>query len=158
VDTPRWFADEMVGRLARYLRFVGCDTAYERGLSDDEVIAKAATEDRVVLTRDRALARRAGRSLLLSSPALATQWHEVARAYPGLPHDVSFSRCTLCNGVLVPAGPSSEANEDPTVPWSRVRAGLPLYRCTGCAHLFWEGSHTARVRATLRTWTGAAVP
>jgi len=29
----------MVGRLARYLRFVGCDTVYARGMSDDEICA-----------------------------------------------------------------------------------------------------------------------
>src|SRR5580658_184832 len=54
----RWWADEMLGRLARYLRMVGLDTAYVPGLTDDEVVRRAGAEGRTLLTRDRQLARR----------------------------------------------------------------------------------------------------
>ena len=149
---PRWIADEMVGRLARYLRMVGCDTAYARGLSDDEIVRIAEAEERIVLTRDRRLAERAAGSLLLTSPALPDQWRAVRAAFPETPKDVRFERCTECNERLErvtspPAGMRPEG-----VPWDRVDAGLALYRCVGCGHYYWEGSHTADVRARIAGW------
>ncbi len=152
MTVPRWLADEMVGRLARYLRFVGCDTLYVRGLSDDKILAWAQREDRVLLTRDRRLAARAPRSLLLDSPEIGAQWRSVRRAYPDLPNDVRFERCTECNGELELYRPGPEAPREGPVPWDRVDRGLLLYRCRACGHLYWEGSHTASIRSRLAAW------
>ena len=150
---PRWLADEMVGRLARYLRFVGCDTTYARGSRTRRILSQARADGRVILTRDRALASRAERSLLLESPTLADQWRAVRSAYPNLPTEVRFERCTLCNGRLEKiTEPSPEPRVD-GVPWDRVARGLPLFRCGACGHYYWEGSHTADIRARLAAWT-----
>lgn len=158
VSVPRWLADEMVGRLARYLRFVGCDTAYARGMSDPEIVALATREDRVVLTRDRSLARRAPRALLLTSPSLREQWRAVRAAFPQVPEHVSFQRCTECNGPLRAAGSDPGPDPDPKVPWDRVARGLSLYRCANCGHYYWEGSHTADMRARLEAWSRESPP
>ena len=147
---PRWLVDEMLGRLARYLRFVGCDTVYVRGAADDELLERARREGRVLLTRDRELSRRARASFLVESPHLAEQWRAVRAAYPTVPTTVAFDRCTLCNGRLEPedAGPAgSLADAPPELP----RRG-PLYRCCECGHRYWEGSHTSSIRARLATW------
>ncbi len=153
---PRWLADEMVGRLARYLRFVGCDTEYARGLPDEEIVERARREDRVLLTRDRALAARCPGSLLLTSPNLEDQWRTVRAAYPELPTTVAFRRCTECNGRLEPFTPAPGAPRDERIPWDRVAGGLPLYRCANCGHVYWEGTHTAGIRDRLRAWTPGA--
>jgi len=162
VGSPRWLADEMVGRLARYLRFAGCDTVYVRGLTDEEILDEARREDRVILTRDRRLAGRAPRSLLLTSPFIADQWREVRAAYPGIPSTVTFDRCTECNGSLVRVPPSSPPSGPSVpvdgVPWDRVALGLELYRCSACNHYYWEGSHTADVRARLARWAQEPPP
>lgn len=148
----------MVGRLARYLRFVGCDTAYARGWSDDRVLEIARREDRIVLTRDRALARRTTRALLLSSPAISEQWRQVVASFPAIPRTPSFRRCTLCNGGLVPYAVEPGQPRPETVPWDRVAAGLPLFRCGACGHLYWEGSHTANVGRQLARWSEGSGP
>lgn len=158
VAQPRWLADEMVGRLARYLRFVGCDTTYARGLTDDEILARARSEERVILTRDRRLAERAPRALLLESPNIEDQWRAVRTAFPDLPSEVRFERCTECNERLSRVPPPSEPGTAEGVPWDRVLQGLPLYRCPACAHYYWEGSHTADIRARLGLWTRGAPP
>ncbi len=148
----RWLADEMVGRLARYLRFVGLDTRYARGLSDEEVRRLAREEDRTLVTRDRALAARTPGAVLLTSPRLGEQWRELRTAHPEIPGEVRFERCTECNGLLRPAPDPFPQPRPDGVPWERVDGGLPLYACGACGHLYWEGSHTARIRAQLERW------
>jgi uncharacterized protein len=142
----------MVGRLARYLRFVGCDTVYARGLDDAEILERARVEDRIIVTRDRALAARAPDSVLLTSPHLADQWKALRAVHPEVPSEVSFVRCTECNGVLHPYTPTLDAVRDPGIPWDRVALGLSLFRCSDCAHVYWQGTHTARIRAQLARW------
>lgn len=155
---PRLLADEMVGSLARYLRMMGCDTTYARGWSDAEIVRTARLEDRVVVTRDRQLARRAEKSLLLTSPRLEDQVRSAWAAFPEVGAEVRFERCTLCNGLLGRSSvPASGADAD-GIPWDRVSAGLPLYRCRECGHAYWEGSHTAEVRRRLRAWASERSP
>ncbi len=146
----------MVGRLARYLRIAGCDTAYARGLDDAEILALARSEDRIIVTRDRALAARAPRSVLVTSPYLADQWRTVRATHPEVPSEVSFVRCTECNGPLEPYAPPLGTDPFPGIPWDRVVLGLSLYRCTVCKHVYWEGTHTASLRAQLARWAKEA--
>ena len=50
-----FFADVMLGKLARWLRMLGYDTAYERKIDDADVVGRVLREDRWLLTRDRHL-------------------------------------------------------------------------------------------------------
>jgi uncharacterized protein len=152
VAARRWLADEMVGRLARYLRFVGEDVEYVRGASDDDVIARATEGDREILTRDRALAARCSRAFLLRSSELGTQWKELRAAWPGIGAELRFDRCTECNGRLEPYRRGSAPEHEAQLPSvGRVPDGA-IFACTACGHLYWEGSHTARIRAQLAAW------
>jgi uncharacterized protein with PIN domain len=47
----------MLGRLARWLRVLGFDTFYDAAIADPDLVAIAAREQRVLLTRDRHLLR-----------------------------------------------------------------------------------------------------
>ncbi len=142
----------MVGRLARYLRMMGADTVYARGWTDDEIVRRAAKEGRTVVTRDRALARRAGSALLLSSPRLEDQVREVRSAFPALDPNLRFDRCTVCNGRLQPYAPSPVEPAGRTGETDLARPGVARFRCAECGHLYWEGSHTEAIRRRLRAW------
>lgn len=150
VAPPRWLVDEMLGRLARYLRFVGCDTVYARGESDDELLAQAQREGRILLTRDRQLSRRSPSAFLVESPVLAEQWRAVRAAWPSVPTDLSFERCTLCNGLLRERRPGEGTMAG--VPPSVVRENGPVYACRDCGHLYWTGSHTRSIRERIAAW------
>ena len=155
--TPRWLVDEMLGRLARYLRFVGCDTVYVRGLADEEIVELARREERVLLTRDRELARRVPGAVLVASPAVGEQWRAVRTAYPELATAPTFLRCSLCNGLLGRSGPAVGVGSSELPP--AVRSGAaPLFRCGSCGHLYWDGSHTARIRERLEAWSRGGEP
>jgi uncharacterized protein len=146
----------MLGRLARYLRFVGCDTAYGRGSTDDALLARARAEGRLLLTRDRELDRRSPSSFLVVSAVLGEQWRAVRKAFPTVPTEVSFARCTLCNGLLQRRDPAPEGAAG--LPASVRDRTTPLYGCQDCGHLYWDGSHTASVRARIRSWEEGLPP
>jgi uncharacterized protein with PIN domain len=63
-----------------------------------------------------------------------------------------FTRCLICNTVLVPA-PDLPPQARPTLPaWS----GTPSRRhCPQCGRVYWEGQHTERMRAALCRALGA---
>lgn len=53
IDAPRAFiADAMLGRLARWLRILGYDTAYEKIILDNNLVERTLHENRWLLTRD----------------------------------------------------------------------------------------------------------
>jgi uncharacterized protein len=153
VDDPRWLVDEMLGRLARYLRFLGYDTEYVRNAADDEIIRRAQAERRRVVTRDRGLAARSPGSILLRRTDIAGQVAELGEAFPDFRREVRFDRCSVCNGRLTPVEKVPPTSGRGTGLPPEVRSGrVQLYSCTHCGHLYWEGSHTRSVRARITRW------
>ncbi len=145
---PRWICDEMLGRLARNLRFLGYDVVYARQRTDSSILEQAKAEDRQVLTRDRGMSERSPRVLLIRSLELDEQLREVSRAYPGLRREVRFVRCSLCNAPLREADRSAPVPPK-GVPERHWMSGAPIYVCTSCGQAYWEGSHTDEIRRTL---------
>jgi uncharacterized protein len=152
VAVPRLIADEMLGRLSRYLRMLGCDTLYARGWTDDEIVRTARADGRVVLTRDRQLAARLDAVILLRSIDLPGQFRELGAAMPKLPRSVSFERCTVCNGVLQPASPYVPTDDPSGQRAATEPSGIPVFECVDCRHRYWEGTHTSAVRRHVAEW------
>ena len=138
----------MLGRLARWLRTLGFDTFYDPAVHDPQLVALAAAEGRVLLTRDRHLVvhLRPRRALLITHDAPLDQLREVVAACGLAPPAAPFTRCAVCNGVLRPATPDEAAALVPEA--SRGLPG-PVSRCPDCGRVYWEGSHTRRMRQTL---------
>src|SRR6266508_2517498 len=91
--TPRCVVDTMLGRLGRWLRAMGYDTLYpgptpgEAG--DQRLLQLARAEDRILVTRDRMLARLAEpRGCLIRSELVDDQLLETVERL-GLVHDDS---------------------------------------------------------------------
>jgi hypothetical protein len=130
----------MLGRLARWLRLMGYDTAYADGISDHQIAARARAECCVVLTRDQALARRKGiRCLFIHSQALEEQIREVVTAF-GVPRPEP--RCSDCNVPLVELTPEQAA---PHVPLYVLHTQHRFHRCPTCERYYWAGSHWSRI-------------
>jgi uncharacterized protein with PIN domain len=128
----------MLGRLAKWLRLMGYDTAYARQESDPQIAAQARAQGRIVLTRDRELARHRGiQSLLIASQDLEEQLGEVIAAV-GLPPEGRAARCPRCNVALVEV-PREEAR--PHVPPYVYRTQEAFTRCTRCGRFYWAGTH-----------------
>jgi len=152
MEAPRWLADEMLGRLARYLRFLGHDTEYVRGLSDAEIADRAALDGRRLLTRDQGLAARVTGAVLITSTSLQEQLRQVRAAAPAASYSVRFDRCTVCNGELVPWTRPEEPPWPEDVPRALRADERSIFECRRCRHHYWEGSHTAHVRRDVEVW------
>lgn len=157
VDTaqagPRFIADAMLGRLARWLRTLGYDTAYEDDIADGELARRAVVEGRHILTRDRKLFdewRIAG-GLEIGSEEPLEQLSEVVAAFDLAPPDRLFTRCRVCNAVLEPVGAEKVAGMVPPGVRQRRR---DFSRCPDCGRVYWEGSHTDRMRAVIEAVFG----
>ena len=145
---PQFFADAMLGKLARWLRVLGLDTAYDAEIDDHELTERADAEERVLLTRDRHLVEhlRPRRSVLIRSDVPLDQLGEVVRACDLGPPAELFTRCLVCNGALRPA--TAEEREALVPEGSRALPG-PVRRCPRCLRVYWQGSHAERMRRAL---------
>jgi hypothetical protein len=142
MNEPRFVADVMLGRLARWLRALGFDTLYFRDAPDARLLGLALREDRRLLTRDAALARRARASgFLVRAERLDDQLHEVARGC-ALTGSRPLRRCLECNTVLV-AAPADEVR-DRVPPYTLATQG-EFWSCPACRRVFWPGSHAAGI-------------
>ena len=142
----RLLLDVMLGKLATLLRMCGYDAAYalDRGIeADDEILALAEAEDRLLITRDRELAARAERSLLLESKDVDDQLRELEMAGIELSLDEP-SRCAACNESLEPVSAGEETPEYAPDPDEQ-----PVWCCPDCGQYFWKGSHWDDVETRL---------
>ena len=54
-SAPKFAADRMLARLARWLRLLGADVLFDPSVGGAELLARARSEGRVTLTRDKRL-------------------------------------------------------------------------------------------------------
>ena len=145
-ETDRLLLDLMLGKLAVYLRTCGYDAAYAggRGLEADARIREAAaSEGRLLLTRDRQLAAAADDALLLTAREVEDQLAELREASVQLTVTAEPVRCGRCNGRL-------EAVDDGETPgYAPDPAATDCWRCCDCGQVFWKGSHYERMAAKL---------
>ncbi len=154
---PRFIADVMLGRLARWLRVLGYDTLYSSEMDDVELAQRARDEDRILLTRDVELARRRGlRVLLLTDDQIDAQLREVVRRLR-LSTREAFSRCIDCNVPLVEIERAQARNFVPPY----VFATQPRFRrCPTCGKVYWRGTHWAHMREVMESanWANDDLP
>lgn len=147
---PRFVADAMLGRLARWLRAMGYDVVYDPALHDPELVDLAAREGRTLLTRDRGILRDFGpdAARLVDSQAPGAQVREVVERF-GLEgwRERLFTRCMVCNAPLEAA--SADVVEGAVPADVRAEAGGAYRHCPSCGRVYWEGSHTERMRRWL---------
>jgi uncharacterized protein with PIN domain len=148
----RFVADGHLGKLARRLRLLGLDTAYEHEADDSRLLEIMASEDRALLTRDRRLLMH---SIVRdgycphSSDAYA-QTREVLHRYSLDPERLArWTRCLCCNRPLESVEKSEVAGRLAGEPLT-LRYFDEFRRCTGCERIYWQGSHVEKLEAMLR--------
>jgi uncharacterized protein with PIN domain len=153
----KFIADSMLGRLARWLRLLGYDTAYYPDIDDSLLLRIAREEDRILLTRDTRLVKIRGlrNFLLLDENDPFEQLRKVINTFNLTPYVKSgettrppvFSRCSLCNNALN------------SVPKEQAKAHVPAYvyltsdnfkKCAECNKFYWKGTHQGLLQEKLK--------
>jgi uncharacterized protein len=154
---PRFMVDAMLGSLARWLRILGFDTAYDPAIPDSELARRGLVEGRHILTLDRSFPEewRVAHCTILTQEEVEAQLREVLERFNLKEGIRLFSRCGVCNTLLEPLSRDEARGRAP----SRV---LEVYdhfaSCPGCGRTYWEGSHTRRMRDRLREILGEGTP
>jgi len=147
----KFLADSMLGKLARWLRMLGKDVIYDVGLNDTDLLALAKKENRVLLTKDLELFKRAAArdidAFFVEGKSESERLAEVAKRYGvNLFIDMEKSNCPVCNSKLV-ATPkeqlSGELQKNTFTYYDR------FWKCPNCGQIYWQGAHWKQITSTL---------
>ena len=143
---PRFLLDVHLGALARRLRLLGLDTGYDNEAGDEELVARANAEGRVLLTRDRGLLRRRalGYGAYVRGSRPGDQLHDVLERFA--PPLAPYRRCVRCNGPLQAVDKAEVAAL--LQPGTR-RSYDAFTRCVSCGQVYWSGAHARGLQAIL---------
>ena len=145
---PRFVADSMLGRLAKWLRAFGFDVLYDAALDDHAVIARARSRGAIALTRDTGFPHPPDvRVIQIGSNFIEEQLAQVARDAPlDMAQARPLTRCTVCNQALVPATRDEVWRDIPPFIYLTTES---YARCPDCGRVYWEGTHARRMGETL---------
>ncbi|GMF26576.1 unnamed protein product [Phytophthora lilii] len=147
----KFLTDSMVTQVGRWLRTIGVDVvtwdpdnAMRSNDPKSTMLAYAAEEDRIVLTRDTSLPirRDAGACFVLSDDECYKQFREVKLQF-GLLDQIGTrsSRCARCNSDTFSPIAATSARKKLS---ERLRKKVPIsvtkfWICGGCSRIYWEG-------------------
>ena len=144
----RFVVDGHLGKLARDLRLHGFDAFY-RSDADDPLLVRISVEnERVLLTRDRRLLMHAviRDGYCPRSDLVEDQIVEVIRRFDLVDATRPYTRCLRCNGALEPVEKAAIVGE--LQPLTKMYYE-DFRRCAECAHVYWSGSHFAKLQARI---------
>jgi len=147
----KFLADGMLGKLTRWLRIIGCDVKYFNDLDDEELISISVKENRVLLTRDTELFRRAiskgAAAFFVEGRDEIEKLAEIGKHFNvNLEINVENSRCPKCNARIRSVSKSAVENR---VPPATFRFYDEFWECPRCGQIYWQGSHWKKINRTL---------
>lgn len=148
---PRFLADEMLKKLAKWLRVFGVSVEFDVvvGKSDMDIIRYAKQKRLVLLTRDMRLEpllrKSRARHFFVRSPLIDDQIAEVLRAF-GIKPEMGRTRCPFCNSILYVASKARPSEAPEGVRKKRRK----FWRCRKCRKVYWKGSHWVNIERRIR--------
>jgi uncharacterized protein with PIN domain len=140
----RFILDVHLGKLARFLRMLGFDTAYSPEWDDDEIIRFSQEQSRIILTRAIGILKqsRVSHGHWIRHHQPLDQLNEVLGTLDLSRQLRPFTRCMECNGLISPVSKDEiQAFVAPEI-FGRFDA---FWQCEGCRKIYWQGSHYARM-------------
>jgi uncharacterized protein with PIN domain len=137
----RFIADVMLGKLATWLRLLGCDVEYFPKISDDDLVERAFRTGRVILTRDTELIRRRkvrDNHFFVRGDGFRDQLRQVAERFSIVPFGRIMTRCLRCNETLMVIDRSEVRDRVPPYVFETQR---DFRTCGRCERVYWRGTH-----------------
>jgi hypothetical protein len=140
----KFIADNNVGKLARWLRLIGYDTLLLKQKDDGQMIKRALSEDRVILTKDTQFMKRRLvtngklKTILIKQDDPRTQVQEVVKTLNLNYHFKPFSLCLECSQALIARDKEEVQN---LVPDQVFKTQTQYTECPTCHRIYWQGTH-----------------
>ncbi|MEM4367066.1 MAG: Mut7-C RNAse domain-containing protein [Candidatus Anstonellales archaeon] len=147
----RFLADEMLKKLAKWLRVFGVNIEYDFvvGKTDREIIEYARKKRLIFLTKDMrlepSLRKRKIRHFLVHFNDIDDQIADVLSAF-GIKPDLNKTRCPFCNGILYITKKARESEAPAGVRKKRRK----FWRCRKCKKVYWKGGHWKNIERRIR--------
>jgi len=146
---PKFITDAHLGKLTKYLRLCGFDTAFGNSLMDSEIIEIAGNEKRTILTRDKDLlkSRRVTRGYWVREQFPREQIREIIHRFDLRKKIRAFTRCMECNHLIIKV---SKENVQSLLWPKTLEFYQDFWKCDGCGRLYWQGSHWVKMAEFIR--------
>ena len=141
----KFIADDMLGKLAKWMRIMDCDVEYFRSITDKELAERAYASGRIILTRDTLLIRRRkvrDNYFFIRSDSYKDQIRQVVKHFPIDPYSQILTRCILCNKPLINI---DKASIESKVPLYVYESQDSFETCPSCKRIYWDASHKERM-------------
>jgi hypothetical protein len=147
----KFLADSMLGKLARWLRMLGQDVAYNIQLDDNQLLDLAKKERRILLSKDLELYQRAIAknidAFFVEGKSESERLAEVAKRYGlELAIDMEKSRCPVCNTKLNATQKEKLSGELQKNTFTYYEK---FWKCPNCGQIYWQGAHWKQISNTL---------
>ena len=143
----KFAADRMLGRLAKWLRVLGCDVIYGPHLTGYGLIRAARAEQRLILTRDRRLKQKQPPEFIfIESDHYREQLLQVMGECGIEPGGKLFSRCLQCNTSLQIR---TKESVEQLVPAYVFATQERFSWCPRCRRVYWPATHQQKMVAEL---------
>ena len=142
----KFLCDQMLGNLARWLRFLGFDTIYvKNNIKDIDLLEMAYKENRIILTRDKELILRSKkrklRNIYINNISLDEQLSIILKDIKTNKKTI-LSRCSICNTLLDKIKKKKVKNRVP----NNIFNNMDEYQfCRYCNKIYWMGSHYDKI-------------
>jgi uncharacterized protein with PIN domain len=151
LQIPNWqcfIVNGHLGKLARNLRLLGFDVAYDRQAQDRQLLQVMASENRALLTRDRRLLMHSvvRHGYCPRSQSADAQTIEVMRRFDLFGSMAPFTRCLRCNARLERVAKADVIEK--LEPLTKIYYE-EFRRCIGCGQIYWAGSHFSKLQKRL---------
>lgn len=139
-----------LGRLAKWLRILGCDASYFSSVRRGELIIQSLKEGRMILTRDSRLKDHRGLKMLrIESDLVKDQLTQtIDELKLKIKESNLFTRCVICN-VLLEGIDKKEVSKK--VPPFVYKSAQSFRKCPCCNRIYWAGTHWTKIKKFVRS-------
>lgn len=141
----KFICNGMLGKLCRFLRLCGVDTAYSN--EGAAVLLTARQQNRILLTRNTHLRGKSEIYFLDSSDPII-QCTNVILHFNLADRIVPFSRCIECNSELVPISKKKARDK---IPYFTFDHFDEFSQCPVCTRVYWKGSHYKNMKKDINS-------
>jgi len=140
----KFIVDVNLGKLAQKLRLLGFDTLFKNDYDDADIVADAAKQKRIILTRDIGVLKHSAitHGYFVRNDDPKKQLAEVIERFQLQNHFKPFSRCSVCNSKMILVDKSQVQDQ---LHSDTLEMYNEFWQCTGCKKVYWEGSHYDRI-------------